>query len=201
MQTKRIYKKTTIMLQALFLTGVLLSFFGWIWETILANFILQNPNDRGFLMLPLCPIYGFAIIFTYLFFGTPKKMQLFGKEIFPTKPFLRYFLYFLLSVLSATAIELLTGLFFDQAFHIRLWNYIGYFRSLGGYVAIFPSLGWGVAITVFMGTIWEPLFQKIQTIPTKRKSALFWTLLILIGTDTIVSYIILIQTGMRFVSS
>jgi len=69
----------------LFLTGVVLSFLGWLWETIF-SFFLRSPNDRGFLLLPICPIYGFALILVYLLFGTPADMRLLGHPVLRSKP-------------------------------------------------------------------------------------------------------------------
>ena len=84
-------------IQTLFLTGLILSFIGWVWETIF-SFILHSPNDRGFLVLPFCTIYGFALIFIYLLFGTPSDMHLFGRSIFPNHAFPRYLAYFFSSL-------------------------------------------------------------------------------------------------------
>ena len=110
--TEKLHSKWRLT-QTLFLTGVVRSFLGWLWETIF-SFFLRSPNDRGFLLLPVCPIYGFALILVYLLFGTPADMRLLGHPVFRSKPVLRYLSYFLAAALLSTAIELVTATFFQS---------------------------------------------------------------------------------------
>ncbi len=184
-------------IRLLFLTGVLLSFLGWIWEMLLAAFILQIPNDRGFLTLPLCPIYGFSLIGMYLIFGTPQAFHIFGKKL-SLSPFLCYLCYFICSVLVATAFELLTGFFFDTFFDVFLWNYTGLWGNIGGYIAFFPSLGWGLAITVFMSTGFLKLYHFTDQYTKKSRKMLFYALLFLIIFDFIFNILFLCQYGTWF---
>lgn len=181
--------------EALFLTGVLISFLGWLWEMLCAALILQSPNDRGFLILPFCPIYGISVIAIYLLFHTPKDMSLFGKEILKKNSILRYISYYFFAGLFATLFELLTGFFFDKVFHIRLWNYKDYFGNIGGYVALFPSLGWGIAITVFMRLVFHPLFHMIKKYSKRTLNVLFWLFLSLLLTDATFNFSHLLING------
>lgn len=139
----------------LFLTGVVLSFLGWLWETIF-SFFLRSPNDRGFLLLPICPIYGFALILVYLLFGTPADMRLLGHPVLRSKPVLRYLSYFLAAALLSTAIELVTATFFQSMFGIKLWSYAFLTDSFSEFISLLPSLFWGIAITVFMRFLFHP---------------------------------------------
>ena len=51
----------------------LFSFYGWLLET--AHFVIRwgKLTDRGFLSLPLCPIYGFSLLAAGLVLGSPRK--------------------------------------------------------------------------------------------------------------------------------
>ena len=148
--------------RALFLTGILISFLGWLWEMLYAAFILESPNDRGFLISPFCPIYGFSVIAIYLLFRTPKDMKISNNKILKNHTFLRYLTYGIYSGLFATLLELITGFFFHRLFGVRLWNYQGYFGNIKGYVALFPSLAWGIAITLFMRLIFYPILHAVK---------------------------------------
>ena len=170
----------------LFLTGVVLSFLGWLWETIF-SFFLRSPNDRGFLLLPICPIYGFALILVYLLFGTPADMRLLGHPVLRSKPVLRYLSYFLAAALLSTAIELVTATFFQSMFGIKLWSY-----------AFLPSLFWGIAITVFMRFLFHPLFHAIGKIKPRLLNGLFWGLLALVIADAIFNFAYLSVNGRHY---
>jgi uncharacterized membrane protein len=187
-----------IRIKVLFLTGFLVSFLGWVWETLYAALILQSPNDRGFLILPICPIYGISVIAIYLLFRTPDKMSLFGKDIAKQNPLLRYLAYFLLSALSATMFELITGFFFDKVFHIHLWNYKDSFGSIGGYVAFFPSLLWGFIITAFMRLVFLPVYGFVQKHSHKTLTFFFWLCLFLLLADTSFNFSYLLLYGKWF---
>ena len=187
-----------IRVKVLFLTGFLVSFLGWAWEMLYAALILQSPNDRGFLILPICPIYGISVVAIYLLFRTPKKMRLFGKDIAKHDPVLRYLAYFLLSGLFATIFELITGFFFDRVFHIHLWNYKDSFGSIGGYVAFFPSLLWGFIITAFMRLVFHPVYHFVQKHTNKTLSVFFWICLFLLLADTTFNFSYLILYGKWF---
>ena len=47
------------------------SFFGWVFETIVCFVQSGRISDRGFLTLPFCPIYGFPVCVIYFLLGTP----------------------------------------------------------------------------------------------------------------------------------
>ena len=105
----------------------LISFLGWCMETIYCSSWFTDFDDRGFLTLPFCVIYGTPLCLVFLLLGTPKEGFL-ARNIEKTKLkrgmkiFLRYALYFLLSVGIATLFELVFGLLFDSL-GVRLWSY------------------------------------------------------------------------------
>ena len=144
---------------------VLVSFLGWVMETVCAYIIYGTYEDRGFLTLPFCTIYGFSIIAIGFLLGTPQKGGLLLKKC-KNKP-LRWIYYFLLAVAIPTLAELLTGAFFENAFDLTLWSYNGYKYNFKGYVCLSFSLLWGILITLFMSLIY-PLIQKaIQRLPNR----------------------------------
>ena len=182
-------------IHALFLTGVLISFLGWLWEMLYAAFVLESPNDRGFLISPFCPIYGFSVIAIYLLFRTPKDMAINGTAILKNSPYLRYFSYCICAGLFATFFELVTGFFFHKLFGVRLWNYQGYFGNINGYVAFFPSLAWGVVITLFMSLIFYPILRSVKKYTQKTLSVLSLIFLFILITDTTFNFTHLLLKG------
>ena len=55
MKTKTISK--------LLFTFMLASFIGWLYEIVTVNIMYHQYYDRGVLHLPMCPIYGFGVLF------------------------------------------------------------------------------------------------------------------------------------------
>jgi hypothetical protein len=50
----------------LFLSFFLFSLLGWIYETLLFYVLYGNYYDRGYLNLPICPIYGTTITIMFI---------------------------------------------------------------------------------------------------------------------------------------
>ena len=65
----------------------LVSFLGWCTE-MLACYPFSGWQDRGFLTLPFCTIYGTAALFYYYAFGLPQEPRFFKLRVFQPKVFL-----------------------------------------------------------------------------------------------------------------
>ena len=68
-----------------------LSFLGWAFETLYTYLSTGRWQDRGFLMLPFCPIYGCAFLSVYLLLGVPQKGRGILKKCKKTS--IRYLIY------------------------------------------------------------------------------------------------------------
>lgn len=147
------------MWRALFLF-FLISFAGWCMEMVYCA-LFHAPSDRGFLHLPLCPIYGSAVALCFLLLGTPKRFRLPVRNLF-----LRIVLYWLAASLLATGLEFFVGLFFDKVVHLRLWSYASYPLYVSDYVFLPLCAVWGLLLTFFLGVCLEPLDAVIRRIPT-----------------------------------
>ncbi len=185
-------------IQTLTLSAFLIASVGWAWEMIFAAFILNSPNDRGFLILPLCPIYGIAVLLVYICLKTPRDMHMFGKDMSHLHLACRYLLYFVLSTALATLFELVTGWFFTEILHINLWNYVAAIGAKFKYVALGPSLAWGAGMTAFMGLIYAPMLTFIGKCRPKIRNILFWTLIILLVIDAIFNFSYVLIKGEWF---
>ncbi len=140
---------------------MLISFLGWLWETLYMYFLSGEVYDRGFLLLPFCPIYGTVLLSAYFLIGTVKE----GRGILTHVGSLRarVLMYFLISFMLPTVAELLVGAFFLNVFDIRLWDYSSMKYNTSGHIALGISLLWGIAIFLFMNF----LFLKIKSIVFK----------------------------------
>lgn len=164
----------------LYLVFILISFIGFTYETILAFCFDFSDKDRGFLSLPLCPIYGLGVIITYLILNTPNNLYFLKYKIKVNKK-MSIYLYFLFSALLATLLEGIVGYFFEYFFDKVLWSYNMIF-DFNKYCSLIPSIIWGVAITIFMNNIFMKIYDFIYN---RKKSNLLsisivFTLLIII---------------------
>ncbi len=141
-----------------FLIGIIFSFAGWLMETIHVSDLAGELVDRGFLFLPLCPIYGSCLMALYFLLGTPSAPHGILKNT--TAGVGRYLLYVLFAGLVPTLAELAVGAFFHQLFDIRLWSYEHQPFNFMGYICLPISVTWAVAITVLMQFIF-PLIHKL----------------------------------------
>lgn len=170
--------------------GVFVSFAGWCFEK-LSQFLIYGTNaDRGFLTLPLCPIYGISVISIYLLCGTPsrldgiigariRKTALWGRVV-KNKRWRKYLFYFLFVAVVSTLAELITGLAL-MPFDIKLWDYSERAFNFLGIICLGFSLLWGVLITLFMGAFWKGLykvFSKMSDNVTRMLALVFSVVII-----------------------
>lgn len=130
----------------LFITFIIYSSMGWCVEEFYAIFITKNKTNRGFLVGPLCPIYGFTSIALIILLDGFKD---------------NIIVLFLLSVLIAAVIEYLTSWILEKFFNVKLWDYTGDSKyELKGRIALFTLIPFGVLGTVAI-TIVNPFIQSL----------------------------------------
>ncbi|MBQ8405160.1 MAG: putative ABC transporter permease [Clostridia bacterium] len=169
---------------------VWLSFLGWLWEMLFMLFAYKKFADRGFLSLPICPIYGITIMLAFYLFGTPHRGRYALKRIKPA--FWRYALYLIFAFLLPTIAELIVGLFYYEVYGVRLWNYSNRPLNLFGYVSLPISLAWAVALTLFMRIFFLPMRNFFQSAKTKPAVIIASILFVAALTDFIYNLCLLI---------
>ena len=116
------------------------SFCGWLYETIYTSIQWEEFAERGFLQLPLCPIYGFGAIVLLGLFGRIKKVL----AIFVT------------GIVVTTLIELVASYVLEYVFHTELWTYRHWPYNFQGRIALGSSILFGV-FTVLLIKVIEPI--------------------------------------------
>ena len=121
------------MLIVIFLYFIWYSFLGWLMETTYCSIRRGKLVARGFLMGPICPIYGVGALFMVFFL-----------QRFVEKPLLFY----VMSVLVMSSWEYLVGWFLDVTTHIKYWDYSDEKWNLHGRICLKSSLYWGLVAYV-----------------------------------------------------
>jgi uncharacterized membrane protein len=183
-----------------------MSFFGWIFEKTGRLLIFGARGDRGFVTLPLCPIYGVSVVLIYLLLGVPSHPSgLVGTRLSRIKKWrsfverrqtVRLILYFFAVTLLSTAVELITGLLWQSA-GAPLWDYSERAFNLFGVICLQFSLLWGVLLSSFMAFFFMPLYRLFERIPHEALTALTVWSAIPVIVDFTVNIIYLIATGER----
>ena len=128
------------------------SFLGWVLEVIYHAVSIGKVVNRGFLNGPVCPIYGFGMIFilmllNLIFPGGAAKAH--GAALFA------------FGIVIATGIELLGGWALDKIFHARWWDYSDKPFNLNGYICVRSVVTWGLFALILIYAILPPV-EKFQ---------------------------------------
>ena len=160
---------------------MLLSFLGWAAETVFFWFCYGEFCDRGFMTLPFCTIYGASFLLVYFLVGTLGRGGLLlrgeGYSLGRTAAC------FLLSMVIPTALELVTGLFFDRFLGMRLWSYQAYRYHYRGYICLEYAFLWGGLVPICMEWIFLPLRRWIFSLKPGRTIAAAIAITVMAAVD------------------
>lgn len=168
------------------LLTLLLSFLGWLFEMALVFFMSGKWQDRGFLTMPFCPIYGCSILIAYFLAGTPDEGRGLLKPVHNKA--VRYLLYLGIAFLLPTLAELVVGVFFDKIFDVWLWDYSSLPMNYEGHVALPVSLAWTALLFLFMKFLFLPLKRLVGKIPKTLANVLALLFVLAVAADMFVNF-------------
>lgn len=163
-------------LQNIILYFFIYSFIGWCLETIYAFLVLGHFVNRGFLIGPICPIYGFGAVL--LLMATKKLYK---------KPLLK----FLIATIAFTLFEYMVSFILEMLFGLRWWDYSNDFLNIHGRVSLMYTIFWGLIGLILLEKL-HPLVENfIQNIEVKikknEKLIIVYVLIALLILDFILS--------------
>lgn len=120
------------------------SFLGWLMEVLCKLFEKKKFINRGFLVGPICPIYGFGVLFIILFIGTKTDDVL---------------SVFLKAILICSILEYLTSYLMEKLFDARWWDYSKRKFNINGRICLETMVPFGV-IGCFIIYLLHPLVIK-----------------------------------------
>jgi len=129
----------------LYLAIILYSFIGWVYESFIwAPCEKREFLDRGFLIGPICPIYGLVANLDYYALCWCKN---------PVG-------IFFLAIAICCALEYFTSWFFEKAFGQRWWDYSNYAFNLNGRISVYSGFFFGIA-GLFLVKVLHPAVIKL----------------------------------------
>lgn len=155
-----------------FLFFIIYSFCGWIIETILCSFEERRLVNRGFLIGPICPIYGCgAIIISALL----------------TRYQDDWIVVFCLATILAGGLEYFTSWIMEKMFHARWWDYSKNKFNINGRICLETMVPFGL-LGIAIIYILNPFFYNILIkIPQNITNILTIVLIIVLLIDFILS--------------
>lgn len=148
------------------------SFIGWSMEVILELIENKKLINRGFLIGPICPIYGWGAIFIHIFLS---KYQ--------DKPLTL----FCMAVLICSILEYSTSYFMEKIFHTRWWDYTEKKFNLNGRICLETMIPFGL-LAMLAIYILTPTFKYIiNLLPEISIILLAIIFLIIFIVDNIIS--------------
>jgi len=149
----------------------LISFGGWVYETIYCSVVEGEFTKRGFLFGPTCPIYGIGALAVWLVLGQISNP----------------FIVFIVGGVLATVIEYSTGLFLERRFKKKWWDYSMFKFNLHGRICPQASAVFG-AFSVTSVFILVPAMLDILMLFSKHTiSVLAFIVVTLYFLDTVAS--------------
>jgi len=139
-------------------------------------------QNRGFLNMPICPIFGVGVLLTIVF------SRPISNTIIPL---------FFISSIVCTAFELAVGLGMEKLFNSRWWDYTHERFNYKGLICLKNSILWGLGCA-FVVRIVQPLVEMgIDVLPVAAGLVFLAIMTILIVIDIVVSVLTVIKLNER----
>lgn len=113
----------------LFLYFIFYSFLGWCMETTYCSVLERRFVIRGFLLGPLCPIYGVGALLMIL------PLSFFKDNLV---------VFYIVATVTLSAWEYFVGWFLEVTTHVKYWDYSHFKFNIKGRITLWVCLWWGV---------------------------------------------------------
>lgn len=151
---------------------------GWIMETTTISIRNKKFVNRGFLVGPVCPIYGYGVVLVSVLL---KKYQ---EDIVAT---------FCMSIIICGLLEYFTSFFMEKIFKARWWDYSQKKFNINGRICLENLALFGIASCIIVYIVNPFIIGKINLIPQNIQSLIIIILLLIHVVDNIISYKIILN--------
>ena len=147
-------------------------FFGWIFESTYVSLQQRRFVNRGFLRLPMLPLYGTGAVMM-LWVSLPFKSSL--------------VMVYISGVIGATILEYVTGWGMERLFKMKYWDYSNQRFNLNGYICLSSSVAWGF-LTILMNEVLHPaILHVLAVIPKMADGVFVWVVSAGLAVDLCIS--------------
>ena len=154
------------------------AFAGWVMESTLISIQNKKFVNRGFLVGPVCPIYGYGVVLVSLL------LQKYQNDIV---------ILFFMSVIICGILEYFTSFFMEKIFKARWWDYSKKKFNINGRICLENLILFGIACCIVIYILNPILIENINMIPNMLQNILIISLLAIHLIDNVVSFKIILN--------
>lgn len=133
-----------------FILFMIYSFGGWVMEVTLSVINHKKLVNRGFLIGPICPIYGTgAVIISRLLDQAENPIAI-----------------FCVSMVGGALLEYFTSYIMEKLFRVRWWDYSEKMVNINGRICMSSVLCFGFAGVLIVGYITPFLYESLSSLPS-----------------------------------
>ena len=148
-------------------------FLGWIFESTYVSLKQKRLVNRGFLRLPMLPLYGSGAVMM-LWVSLPVRDSL---------P-----LVYISGFIAATALEYVTGAVMERLFKVRYWDYSSQPFQLHGYICLSSSIAWGFLTILMTRMIHKPIEAFAFWLPSSVLTGVTMVVTVIFAADFALSF-------------
>ena len=160
-----------------FLLFIIYGFLGWLMEVICKLFQFKRFINRGFLIGPICPIYGFGVL-GILFLNRNNAND--------------YLAVFLKSILICSILEYFISYILEKLFKARWWDYSTKKFNINGRICLETMVPFGILGTIIV-YINPYLIKLIKIIPSIWRLILAIIIFIILMVDIVISIVVMLR--------
>lgn len=155
-----------------FLLFMVYSVAGWIMEVTCKSFEAKKVINRGFMIGPYCPIYGWGAIFI---------------TILLKRYISDWIVLFFMSMITCGILEYLTSYVMEKLFHARWWDYSRRKYNINGRICLETLVPFGLLGLTIMYITNPIILNALQSIPDNILNVIAIVLFVMFTIDGIVS--------------
>lgn len=159
-----------------FILFIIYSFIGWSMEVITKLIEKKKFINRGFLIGPICPIYGCGCLLLIITLSKYRN---------------NIFVLFGMAILICSVLEYLTSYIMEKLFNARWWDYSTKRFNLNGRICASTMIPFGILGSLVVYIINPIITKLIYLIPTNTLKIISITLIIIFISDLIISITIM----------
>lgn len=156
-----------------FLLFIVYSFIGWIMEVILCSITEKKIVDRGFLIGPICPIYGCGALIITLTLTTYKD---------------DWIIVFCMAVILSGILEYFTSWAMEKMFHARWWDYSHNKFNINGRICLETMIPFGILGLIIIYILNPSFYNIISLISQNIINVLSIIFAVIFVTDVVLSF-------------
>lgn len=168
--------ESLILVEKYFLLFIIYSLGGWIVEEIYCSISEKKIVNRGFLIGPICPIYGFG--------GLTITLLLSRFAFNPS-------LLFIMCMLACAVLEYLTSLIMEKVFNARWWDYSDQKFNINGRICLKNLFPFGLFGLIVIYVVNPFIFNQLDKLSILALNIITWSIAGITIIDLMVSIFVI----------